>query len=78
MLSKTKIRMVEDGVTVGLAITVVLIIACRCGLEYFVIFEVHAVSLIYLFSLIPSSSDPVIYFLQRCSVLYMSFEIQKS
>lgn len=78
MLSKRIVRMVEDCVAMGLAITVILVIACRYGLEYHVIFEVHAASLIYFFSLIASSSDPIMYFLQCCSVLYMSFEIQKS
>lgn len=53
----------------GIAITVILVIACRCCLEYLVIFEVDAVSLIYLFYLISSSSDPIMYFLQCCSVL---------
>lgn len=69
--------MVEDGVAMGIAVTVILVIACRCRLEYLVIFEVDAVSLIYLFYLISSSSDPIMYFLQRCSVL-LSLGIQNS
>lgn len=67
--------MVEDDVAMGLSITVTLVVAFRYGLEYLVIFEVHALLLICLFSLISSSSDPIIYFLQCCCVLYMSFEI---
>ena len=62
--------MVEDGVAMGLAITVVLVIACRYGLEHLIIFEVRAVSLIYLFSFISSSSDPIMYFLQF-SIVYV-------
>lgn len=42
----------------------------------FVIFEIHVVSLIHMFSL--STSDPIMCFLWWCSVLYMSLEIQKS
>lgn len=68
--------MVEDSVAVGFAITKILFIACRYGLECFVIFEVHVVLLIHLFSL--SSSDPIMFFLWWCSVLNMSLEIQKS
>lgn len=75
-MSKSKVRVVEDSVAMGFAITVILVIACQYGLECFVTFEVHVVSLIHLFSL--SSSDPIMYFLWWCSVLYMSLEIQKS
>lgn len=75
-MSKIKVRMAEGGVAMGLVITVILVIACRYGLEYLVIFEVHAVLLILLFFLI-SSSDPIMYFLQCSSVLYMTFLNQK-
>lgn len=68
--------MVEGSVTMGFKITVILIIACRYSLEHLVTFEVCDVS-IYLFSPISGSSDHIMYFLQCCSVLYMSFEIQK-
>lgn len=60
--------MVDDGVAMGFAITVILVIACRCGLEYLIIFEVHAVSLICLF-FFSISSDPIIYFVQCRLVL---------
>lgn len=76
-MSERKVRMVEGGVAMGLVITVILVIACRYGLEYLVNFQVHAVLLIHLFFLISSSSDPMMYFLHCSSVLYMSFEIQK-
>lgn len=33
--------MVEDSVAMGFAITVILVVACQYGLEYFIIFEVH-------------------------------------
>lgn len=74
-MPKSKVKMVEDSVARGFAITVILVFACRYGLECFIIFEVHVVSLIQLFSL--SSSDPVMYFLWWCSVLYISLEIQE-
>lgn len=53
--------MMEDSVAMGFAMTVILVIAHWYGLECFVIFGVHVVSLIHLFCL--SSSDPIMYFL---------------
>lgn len=76
-MSKIKVRMAEGGVAMGLVITVILAIAWRYGLEYLVIFEVHAVLLIHLFFLISSSSDPIMYILQCSSVLYTTFLNQK-